>query len=76
MGAAPALISYRRDCQPGAMQLLDDDAGVEGDQVGRLLSAIDDTRHLACPPSRSRCPLTCLRAYLGLDCNNVGHVRS
>jgi hypothetical protein len=58
------------------VDFLQDNAGVEGDQVGRLLSPIDDTRHLACPPSRPRCPLTCLRAYLGLDRRDVGHVRS
>ena len=57
----------------GAVQFADHHPGVERDQVGFLLSAIDNRRHLACPPSRPRRPLTASRAYLGLDCNNVGH---
>ena len=55
------------------VQFADHIARVERDQIGFLLAAIDNRRHLACAPSSPRRPLTASRAYLGLDCNNVGH---
>ena len=51
----------------GTVQLADNVPGVQRDQVGFLLAAIDYPRHLACTPSCSRRPLTASRAYLGLD---------
>src|SRR6476660_274011 len=57
----------------GPMKLTHNHPRVELDKIGLLLSAIDNSRHLACTPSSPRRPLTASRAYLGLDCNNVGH---
>jgi hypothetical protein len=56
-----------------ALQLAQHGARVQRDKSGRLFGAVDNRRHLACPPGRACCPLTCTLARLGLDRHDIGH---
>ena len=74
--ALPAELELEETRPPATLlQLLEDCAGLERNQGGLCLCPIDNRRHLACAPCRTRRPLTGSRTRLGLDRDVIGHCR-